>query len=120
MAQREVRGTSGHGLSVVEAVEALRPAWVRAEQTALANEPRRSSRRARLGRQSQARRFERTNPIGNKGSLFLECQGSRVTALWCLQGPEGTLHNLWRKCGRRERGTDAQDSVGGAIRRADA
>jgi hypothetical protein len=54
-----MNGSSSSGLSVVEAVEALRPAWVRAEQTALANEPRRSSRRARLGRQSQAREIRK-------------------------------------------------------------
>jgi len=42
-----VRGTSGHGLSVVEAVEALRPAWVRAGQSVLATDPAvRASERA--------------------------------------------------------------------------
>jgi hypothetical protein len=45
------------------------------EHSALANEPARSSRRARLGRQSQAREIRKDRPLGNKGGLFLELPG---------------------------------------------
>jgi hypothetical protein len=50
--------------------------------------------------------------------LFLELPGIAGDRTLALARPvKAPLHNQWRTCGRRERGTDARDKVGGAIRR---
>ena len=65
----EVRGTSRRGLSVVEAVRALRLGEARARQSASRRAAINRAARACLGRQAQARSHQH----GKKGVRTLEC-----------------------------------------------
>ncbi len=109
----EVRGTSGRGLSVVEAVRRCGRHRYRRKQSVSAKGHAVRATLACLGRQSQARAVQRvTKALVSRMPRFA---GDRPVAL--AMPVKAPLPNLWRTCGRRERGTDARESAWSNLRR---